>query len=172
MLTSVPGCILSRIIQNRIKHKGDEKPSRILINRSTIDHITTLVNIIKSINVNRRWRKCNVQRKTIFPFEIKTGVKQGCLLSQFLFLLVIDWIMKGCDPKDGIQSTLREQLNDLDFADDLCYTWPNYAQGGRTWKCYHLWILRQQNRWIWRTWCRRDSKARSGKDMELNGTQH
>ena len=54
MLTSVPGCILSRIILNRIKHKVDEKPSRILINRSTIDHITTLVNIIKSINVNRR----------------------------------------------------------------------------------------------------------------------
>ena len=27
-------------------------------------------------------------------FEVKTGVCQGCLLSPFLFLLVIDWIMK------------------------------------------------------------------------------
>ena len=27
-------------------------------------------------------------------FEVKTGVPQGCLLSPFLFLLVIDWIMK------------------------------------------------------------------------------
>ena len=27
-------------------------------------------------------------------FEVKTGLRRGCLLSPFLFLLVINWIMK------------------------------------------------------------------------------
>ncbi|VDO93894.1 unnamed protein product [Schistosoma margrebowiei] len=38
-------------------------------------------------------------------FEMKTGVRQGCLLSTFLFLLVIDWIMKTStsEGKHGIQ---------------------------------------------------------------------
>ena len=54
-------------------------------------------------------------------FEIKTGVKQGCILSPFLFLLTIDWIMKTTTSgkKTGIQWTLWSQLEDLDFADDL-----------------------------------------------------
>ncbi|VDP24180.1 unnamed protein product [Schistosoma margrebowiei] len=42
-------------------------------------------------------------------FEVKTGIRQGCLLSSFLFLLVIDWIMKTSTPegKHGIQWTSR-----------------------------------------------------------------
>ena len=54
-------------------------------------------------------------------FDIKTGEKQGCTLSPFLFCLAIDWVMKRTDigVKSGIIWTFTETLGDLDFADDI-----------------------------------------------------
>ncbi|VDP74225.1 unnamed protein product [Schistosoma mattheei] len=54
-------------------------------------------------------------------FEVKIDVRQGCLLSPFLFLLVIDWIIKTStsEGKHRIQWTSMMQLDDLDFTDDL-----------------------------------------------------
>ena len=53
-----------------------------------------------------------------------------CLLSPFLFLLVIDWIMKTTTTgrNNGIQWTLWTQLHDLDFVDDLALLSHNHSQ--------------------------------------------
>ena len=54
-------------------------------------------------------------------FQVLTGVKQGCTMSGFLFLLVVDYIMRQTTDSNsnGIRWTLCEKLDDLDYADDI-----------------------------------------------------
>ncbi|XP_052237840.1 uncharacterized protein LOC127849161 [Dreissena polymorpha] len=60
-------------------------------------------------------------RQLTDAFEVGTGVRKGCLLSPFLYLMAIDYVTKtSADQKrNGIQWTLCKQLGYLDFADDL-----------------------------------------------------
>ena len=53
------------------------------------------------------------------PLSIFTAVLHGCLLSSFLFLLAVDWIIVIEGSQRGIQWTLSKQLEDIDFADDV-----------------------------------------------------
>ena len=46
------------------------------------------------------------------PFKRNSGVCTVCLLSAPLVLILLDW-------ETGIQLTLLQKLEDLDFADDL-----------------------------------------------------
>ena len=58
-------------------------------------------------------------------FNVSTGVKQGCILSLFLFILAMDWITKNSTDGErrGIKWTMTmtatTTLEDLDFADDI-----------------------------------------------------
>ena len=54
-------------------------------------------------------------------FTVASGVKQGCNMSGFLFLLVTDWIMRATveGSNTGIRWKLCSKLEDLDFADDI-----------------------------------------------------
>ena len=54
-------------------------------------------------------------------FDIKSGVRQGCVMSGFLFLLVIDWVMRKTlrQGNTGTKWRFTEKLEDLGFADDL-----------------------------------------------------
>lgn len=54
------------------------------------------------------------------PFQVKSGVRQGCSLSPILFLITINWVMHQTtsDRPRRIQWVLFSHLEDLDFVDD------------------------------------------------------
>jgi len=62
-----------------------------------------------------------VDNETTDWFPVITGVKQGCCMSGFLFLLVIDWVMRRTveGERNGIRWDFMNMLEDLDFADDI-----------------------------------------------------
>ena len=54
--------------------------------------------------------------------EVRNGVRQRCILSPTLFLLILDRVMRRMKGlrKRGIQWSMKERLEDLDYADDIC----------------------------------------------------
>ncbi|KAL0165193.1 hypothetical protein M9458_040946 [Cirrhinus mrigala] len=160
MMLSVPGKVLNRVLSERMKEAVDAKlrdqQAGFRRYRSCIDQIASLRIIVEqslewnsplyinfidyekafdSVDRQTLWkllRHYGVPKK--FISLIKTGVRQGCLLSPFLFLLVIDWIMKTTTAgrNNGIQWTPWTQLEDLDFADDLALLSHNQMQDKTT----------------------------------------
>jgi hypothetical protein len=55
-------------------------------------------------------------------FQTTSGVRQGCLLSPLLFLVVPDGVLNELFSKKsrGISWGLTQTLEDLDYADDIC----------------------------------------------------
>ena len=70
--------------------------------------------------------KCTALHEGKFTsfFAVESGVKQGCLLFGILFIIIIDWLMKGTtEGRDtGVQWVGNEVLEDADYADDLALT--------------------------------------------------
>nr|VZI49593.1 unnamed protein product [Spirometra erinaceieuropaei] len=54
------------------------------------------------------------------PFAIRSGVRQGCILSSILFNYAIDWILgRALRDSDGVEFAPGHRLTDLDYADDI-----------------------------------------------------
>ena len=92
----------------------------------------TYYKLVSLIKGNYEGMTCKAIHEGQFSrqFRVQTGVRQGRLLSPFLFLLVIDWIMKMTtkQKRNEIQWTLWSQLDDPDFADDLALLSHNRQQ--------------------------------------------
>ena len=60
-------------------------------------------------------------------FDIKSGVRQGCVTSGFLLLLAIDMVTRKVleEGNTGFTWRFTEKLEDLDFADDLALSLSN-----------------------------------------------
>ena len=86
-------------------------------------------NLIRNSYNNMQCRVIH-EGKLIESYDVRTGVKQGCLLSPFLFPLAIDYIMiESTEGKrNGIQWTMWQQLDDLDFADDIALIFSTQQQ--------------------------------------------
>lgn len=76
-----------------------------------------IINIIKCFYSNFT---CCIGQGDL-SFEVKTGVRQGCVMSSMLFNVAINWVLCRTmeDQRRGIRWTPFTILEDLDFADDL-----------------------------------------------------
>ena len=109
-LLSIPSKVFCRVILNRIRMAVDqrirEEHAGIRADRGRSDQI----------------------------FEVQTGVRQGCMLSLLLFLILIDYVVRIANERSrsgiqwGISSGRVEYLDDLEYADDMTVLPCTHAQ--------------------------------------------
>jgi hypothetical protein len=79
-----------------------------------------LVNAIKCIYTNSKSR-VRINTDLSEEFSVTTGVLQGDTLAPFLFIIVLDYVMRGIPTGFGFKTHSQPDvvLEDLDFADDI-----------------------------------------------------
>nr|VZI39074.1 unnamed protein product [Spirometra erinaceieuropaei] len=62
------------------------------------------------------------------PFGIRSGVRQGCILSPILFNYAIEWILgRALRESDGFEFAPRHRLTDLDYAENIALLASNFS---------------------------------------------
>lgn len=86
-----------------------------------------IINIVYSLYDGSNGRVL-VNGNATEKFDIKSGVRQGCVLSGLLFNIVIDWTMRQTlkESKTGIRWNFDCHLEDLDYADDIVLLASNF----------------------------------------------
>ncbi len=63
------------------------------------------------------------------PFEIRSGVRQGCALSPTFFNYIIDWILRhALQDYPGVQVGANVHVSDLAYADDIAILSSSYSE--------------------------------------------
>jgi hypothetical protein len=77
-----------------------------------------IVQLIKQFYANFL---CTITSEADTGFLVKSGVRQGCIMSSVLFILAVDWAMRTIltEGNTGLRWTLCTTLEDTDYADDL-----------------------------------------------------
>jgi hypothetical protein len=96
-------------------------------NSGTIRTLEAAINFVKKLHI---FSKFYIKQYGIKMYEgkltdsipVMSGVKQGCILSPTIFLMVMDEVIRKAigGKRRGINWGITEQLEDLDFVDDIC----------------------------------------------------
>ena len=61
------------------------------------------------------------RQKVTAPVPVISGVRPGCIMSPIIFLMIMDVLTKTMEGRRDTNWDISEQLQNLDFADDVCH---------------------------------------------------